>query len=357
LLFILATPMAQDDLGRASQDLVEVGLALVRETDLPSVLERVVTESRRLTGAEAGTLYLLEGDRLQFSEVQNDVLASRLGVEEMRRCLQAEPLRLDEASLAGHVARTGDILNLHDPHMIPPDRPYRFNPDVDDRCHYRTRSLLVVPLYDPSGTVLGVLQLINARDRGGQVVPFDSRHEPIIRTLALQAAVAIRNTRLEALALKDALTEAYNRRYFLARVREECLRHARTSEPLALVLVNLDRFRGIDDAAGQARGDAALREVARLLLRHSRAFTVVSRLGGDEFAVLLVGTSKSGALTYAQRIRTIIEGHPFDEGRITASLGVAAVPGDATAPDELLRVAHEAVRQAKRRGRNQVVGA
>jgi diguanylate cyclase (GGDEF)-like protein len=349
--------MAREDLGHDYQELVEIGLALVRETDLPSLLERIVTAARRVTRAEAGTLYLLEGDRLHFSAVQNDVLARRLGIEETRRRLQAEPLRLDEPSLAGHVAQTGDILNLHDPHMIPADRPYGFNREVEERCQYRTRSLLVVPLHDPSGKILGVLQLINALDRGGRVVPFDSRHEPIIRTLALQAAVAIRNTRLEALALKDSLTEAYNRRYFLARLQEECGRHPRTSEPLALVLLNLDRFHGVNERAGQPGGDAALREVARLLLRHSRAFTVVSRFGGDEFAVLLVGTPKAGALTYAERIRTVIERHPFDEGRITASLGVAAVPDDAASAEELLRVADEALAGAKQGGRNRVGGA
>jgi diguanylate cyclase (GGDEF)-like protein len=348
--------MAPDDLGRAYQELVGIGLALTRETDLPVLLERIVTESRRLTQAEAGTLYLLEGGRLHFSAVQNDVLARRIGIEEMRRCLQAEPLRLDEPSLAGHVAQTGDILNLHDPHLIPPDRPYAFNREVDDRCRYQTRSLLVVPLHDPSGAILGVLQLINARDRAGRVIPFDSRHEPIIRALALQAAVAIRNTRLEALSLKDGLTEAHNRRYFLARLQEECGRHPRTREPFALVLLNLDRFHSVNEAAGQAGGDAALREVARLLLRHSRAFTVVSRFGGDEFAVLLAGTPKPGALQYAERIRTVIERHPFDQGRITASLGVAAVPDDAGPADELLRVADEALDQARRLGGNRVAG-
>ncbi|HEV8308400.1 MAG TPA: sensor domain-containing diguanylate cyclase, partial [Methylomirabilota bacterium] len=304
--------MAGDELSRAYQDLVEIALALTRETELPILLDRILTEARRFTGAEAGTLYLLEGDRLQFSVVQNDALTRRLGADEMRRCLQVEPLRLDEPSLAGHVALTGDILNLHDPQMIPPDRPYGFNGKVDARCRYRTLSVLVLPLQDPSGKILGVLQLINALDRDGRVVPFDTRYEPLVRALALQAGVAIRNTRLEALALKDALTDVYNRRYFLARLHEECRRFPRSSEPVALVLLNLDGFRAVNEHAGQGGGDVVLRDAARLLLRHSRNFTVVSRFGGDEFAILLVDTSKAGAVTYAERIRSVFEQHPFE---------------------------------------------
>src|SRR5262245_21410691 len=232
--------MAFGDFSRAYQDLVEIGLALVRETELPLLLERILTEARRFTHAEAGTLYLLEGNTLQFAVVQNDVLAQRLGVDEMRRCLQAEPLRLGEPSLAGHVAMTGDILNLHDPHMIPPDRPYGFNPEVDDRCQYQTRSVLVVPLQDPSGRILGVLQLINAPDRQPRLIPSHPRHEPLVRSLAPQAGVATRNTRLESLSLKDGLTDVYNRRYLLARLHEEGQRFARSGGPLALILLNVD---------------------------------------------------------------------------------------------------------------------
>jgi diguanylate cyclase (GGDEF)-like protein len=347
--------MPREDLARAYQDLVHIGLAFTRETEAPLLLERILSEARRFTHAEAGTLYLLEGNTLHFSAVQNDALARRLGVEEMRRCLSAEPLRLNEASLAGHVAMTGDVLNLHDPHMIPPDRPYAFNAEVDVRCHYRTHSVLVVPLQDPSGRILGVLQLINALDPQGRVIPFDSRYEPLARALAQQAGLAIRNTRLEALALKDGLTDVYTRRYFLARLQEECQRFVRWSEPVSLVLINLDRFKALNERAGQAGGDEALRQVGRLLLKHSRNFTVLSRFGGDEFAVLLVSTPRTGATAYAERMRSVIERHAVEHGRLTASLGVASLPDDAQDADELLRAAQAALGEAKRLGGNRVV--
>jgi diguanylate cyclase (GGDEF)-like protein len=336
------------------QDLVRIGLVLTRETDLAVLLERILTEARRFTGAEAGTLYLQDGERLHFSVVQNDLLSRRLGLDEMRRALQAEPLRLDESSLAGHVARTGDVLNLHDSYMIPPDRPYDLDGRVDARLDYRTRSVLVVPLPDPSGKILGVLQLINALDRDGGVIAFDSQYEGLVRFLASQAAVALRNARLEALAIKDALTEAYNRRYLLARLEEECRRHKRTGEPVSLVFVDLDRFRSVNDGLGLAVGDALLRDVARLLIRHSRDFTVVSRCGDDEFGVLLAGTPKTGALAYAERVRQVIEQQAFPYGAVTASIGVAALPDDVATAEDLLRAGQRASRAAKGLGRNRV---
>lgn len=347
--------MPGEDLIEAYQQLVQIGLTLSRETELPLLLERILSEARRFTQAEAGTLYLLEGRQLHFAVVQNDVLARRLGEREMQRALQAEPLRLDEPSLAGHVALTGDVLNLHDPQMIPPDRPYGFNAHVDARLRYQTRSVLVVPLQEPSGKILGVLQLINARDVRGDVVPFDPRYESLVRSLALQAAVAIRNTRLETLTIKDGVTDVYNRRYFLARLQEEGRRFARTGQPASLVLLNLDRLRAIIEESGQAAGDAVLREAAQLLLKYSRSFTVVSRVGGDEFTALLAGETAAGAVAYAERLRGVIERHPFAAGRVTASFGVATFGVGTATADELLQSADEALAEAKRLGRNRVV--
>jgi diguanylate cyclase (GGDEF)-like protein len=332
---------------------VQIGITLASERDLRALLERILTEGRRFTHAEAGTLFLREGDFLHFAVVQNDRLARELGEEEMKRLLQEEPLHLRELSLAGHVAQTGDILNLHDTYMIPPDRPYGFDARVDARTNYRTQSILVVPLQDAGGNVLGVLELINALDRG-RVVPFDSQYESLVRALASQAAVAIRNARLEDLSFKDALTDVYNRRYFMVRMEEEHKRHARFNEPLSLALLDLDHFKEVNDRLGHRAGDAALRDVAQLLLKHSRSFSVVTRYGGDEFAIILVNTTKAGALTYGERIRAVLEQHTFGHGSTTVSLGVASLPDDGVSADDLVVAADRALYDAKRLGRNRV---
>lgn len=271
----------------------------------------------------------------------------------MRRRLQEQPLHLRELSLAGHVALTGDILNLHDTYMIPPDRPYAFDSRVDARLNYRTQSILVVPLQDPTGNILGVLELINAQDRG-QTVPFDSQYESLVRSLASQAAVAIRNARLEDLSFKDPLTDVYNRRYFTVRMEEEFKRHTRFHEPLSLAILDVDHFKDVNDRFGHRAGDEALRDIARLLLKHSRSFSVVTRYGGDEFAIILVNTTKTGAVTYAERVRSVVEQHPFRHGATTVSLGVACLPEHGSSAEDLIVAADRSLYDAKRLGRNRV---
>lgn len=118
---------------------------------------------------------------------------------------------------------------------------------MDARNGYRTRSILVVPLQDPSGNILGVLELINALDERGKVVVFDPDYEDLMRSLASQAAVAIRNTQLEEPSFKDGLTGVFNRRYRMLRVEEESKRHARGRQPVSLVLIDLDHFKEIND--------------------------------------------------------------------------------------------------------------
>ena len=213
-------------------------------------------------------------------------------------------------------------------------------------------SVLVVPLQEPKGEVIGVLQLVNARDETGEIVPFATELEGLVQALASQAAVAIRNARLEELSFKDPLTGVYNRRYFELRLEEEARRHTRFGEPLSLVMLDLDRFKNINDDFGHRAGDETLREAAQLIVASSRSFSIVTRFGGDEFAVLLVNTPKAGALKYAQRIKDVIERHRFAHGPLTVSVGIAALPEDVADSHDLLPAADRALYAAKRLGRN-----
>jgi two-component system, cell cycle response regulator len=121
--------------------------------------------------------------------------------------------------------------------------------------------------------------------------------------------------------------------------------------------MDLDGFTAVNDSLGHPVGDETLRDVAQILLKHSRGINVVCRYGGDEFAVLLVETSKPGASLYADRIRQVIAGYAFSHGQpITASLGIASLPDDEASTSEgLVRAADEALYTAKRAGKNQVV--
>ncbi|MEP6995006.1 MAG: HD domain-containing phosphohydrolase [Acidobacteriota bacterium] len=182
--------------------LVEVGIALSAETNREELLETILTRARRLTAADAGSLYLVwppeAPDSLRFVLAQNDSVKFQF----------AETiLPLDPSSIAGFVAQTGSVVNLPDAHDVSLQAPYRFDPDFDRRYGYRTESILAVPMTTPDARTIGVLQLINRKRRvlpdvattgfvRPEVVPFDEGNEEIARALAAQAAVAVENRRL-----------------------------------------------------------------------------------------------------------------------------------------------------------------
>jgi diguanylate cyclase (GGDEF)-like protein len=342
------------DRERLLEEFLEIAIALTTERDLYALLQRVLETARRFTQAEAGTLFLREGDHLRFAVVQNDFLQRKLGTAAMLQRLQSEPLRLTEPSLAGHVAQTGEIVNVADAYAIGVHETRALNRRFDAASEYATRSVLAIPMQDLTGSNVGVLELLNALDESGAIVPFDPDDETVVRALASQAAVAIRNARLEDLSFKDVSTELYNRRYFALRIDEEVKRHTRFSHPLSLVALNIDHFKQFNEDHGTAAGDEVLREVARLLAKHSRSFTIIARLDGDGFAALLANTPKAGAATYSQRIRGVIAAHPFPHGPITASFGVAGLPADAASAEDLIAAAQRALTDAKRLGRNRV---
>ena len=167
------------------------------------------------------------------------------------------------------------------------------------------------------------------------------------------------NARLKETSFKDEVTGLYNRRFFSLRLEEELSRYRRFNHPVSVVLLDLDGFKSVNDSLGHAVGDDTLRDMAQILMKHSRGINVVSRYGGDEFAVLLVETSKAGARLYADRIREVVAKYPFSHGKIlTASFGVASLPDDeAATAEDLFRSADEALYAAKRAGKNQVAAA
>jgi diguanylate cyclase (GGDEF)-like protein len=169
----------------------------------------------------------------------------------------------------------------------------------------------------------------------------------------------VTNARLKETSFRDEVTGLYNRRFFSLRLEEEISRFRRFNHPVSVVLLDLDGFKSVNDEFGHAVGDETLREIAQILMKHSRGINVVSRYGGDEFVILLVETSKAGARLYADRIRQVVATFPFSHGKhVTASFGVASLPDDEAANSEdLFRAADEALYAAKRAGKNQVAAA
>ena len=194
----------EQDLRRAKGEidqLNEIGIALSTQRDRESLLNLILQKSCDITDSDAGSLYLVEENdqgtkQLRFKTTQNN---------SMRLYLGESLLPLDRTSLAGYVASTGDEVHLPDVYQIPSSYPFTFNRKFDEESGYRSKSMLVVPMKDPRGEILGVIQLINCkRDprAGGRpateanVVPFPEECRALLRSLASQAAVALENIRL-----------------------------------------------------------------------------------------------------------------------------------------------------------------
>jgi diguanylate cyclase (GGDEF)-like protein len=162
------------------------------------------------------------------------------------------------------------------------------------------------------------------------------------------------------LTIIDALTDIHNKRYLLEFLDRELARSGRYARPLSLVLFDIDRFRMINEELGHLGGDFTLRELAGRIKGNVRKEELFARYGGEEFAVVLPETTRDGAVSLGERLRTVVAATPFHfEDRsyhVTISLGVATTSGDETmTPATLIRQADEKLYQAKREGRNRVV--
>jgi diguanylate cyclase (GGDEF)-like protein len=155
----------------------------------------------------------------------------------------------------------------------------------------------------------------------------------------------------------DALTGLMNRSTFLERMEQERDRSRRYPQPLSVLLLDVDNLKGINDRAGHAAGDAALRAIGEAIQRGLRAADTGCRFGGDEFAVMAPEADAAAGLVLGERIRALAEGMALPGGlRVTVSLGVScAGPAEVWTAAALLERADRALYEAKRMGRNRVV--
>ena len=185
------------DLEDRLKRLNEIGVSLSVERDLHALLERIVLESRGFTHADAGTLYLRDGDELIFEVSQNDTLPALNSGGHGKA--DVPPVSIDRGSVSGYVAVTGSPLNITDVYVEEGGLQFDGPRLYDQMTGYRTTSMLVVPMKDHEDEITGVVQLINATDPdSGDVVAFTAQDEALVQSLASQAAVAINNVRLIA---------------------------------------------------------------------------------------------------------------------------------------------------------------
>jgi diguanylate cyclase (GGDEF)-like protein len=361
----------------ASRDQLRGHLGLLGDTlssthDLDRILQVIVQTALAATGAQAGILLLVDPAQGLLVSQCGEGLAERSAETDVR-------VPLGEG-LLGSVATSGEARRGRvdrDGPMLSPGEP---------RC----RTYLAVPFGDTEETEVpaarGVLALY---DRHG-FDDFDEADVATLRTFAGQAAVALDNVRVheqaQRLSLADPLTGLSNYRYLKESMRREVARASRFGRMLAVVAVDLDRFREVNEAYGHPAGDAVLAEIARRLRAEIREVDLAFRYGGEEFVVLLPETDADGAAVLAQRVGAAVrrtpvsvaavqrppegaaqgpsegaaqrqpEGaaQPAEPARIamTVSIGIAVYPDHGATGQCLLRAADDALHAAKAAGRD-----
>lgn len=197
--------------------------------------------------------------------------------------------------------------------------------------------------------------------------PFDADEKQLLQEMMdLLSAHLLALTRVkqaQALALTDALTDIWNRRYFEQRYRDEFMRAHRYHRALAVLMIDLDGFKSYNDTYGHLTGDQVLQTVAQVLRANLRQSDVLCRYGGDEFVVLLPESDLAHALIVAEKLRLAIAAEPFPAGEnravggITVSIGVAAYTESGSDEQTILKNADNALYSAKKAGRNRIFGA
>ena len=384
--------------------LIEIGLALTIEKDIDGLLERILREAKEIADADAGSIYLKtpEGS-LRFVIVLNDSLdIYEGGTSETAVSLPEVPLENPDgtdnmANIASRCAIERQTIIVDDSYTSN-DFDFTGTRRFDEMTGYRSTSFLSVPFKNFADECIGVLQLLNAQSADGAVIPFSPQILRVIEALASQASIAIENRSLldqhdelksqlehqvetRTRELQDALArleEAHatlmemttidpvtgirNRGYFDDVFQQEVRRASRQRYDLALLLLDIDLFKNVNDTFEHLACDECLRGVAQEIdSMLNRPSDVVARYGGEEFVVILPYVSESNAVQLADQLRGDLARKVHrvngNDISITVSIGVsAAIPGEDKDCRVLIDEADEALYRAKASGRNQVCG-
>ncbi len=320
------------------------GLELVSgPAELEDLLERIVLIAEDHLPASGGASIILWDPHIQ------DFTISVTTVPKQSAEYARERVRAHGATR--WIVETRQPLVVSDIH----EDPFGANPLLQESG---LQAYAGVPLLGKT-EVLGVLYVMDRRPR-----VYSESDLAFLRTLALRASGAIVNVRLFAelkrMALKDGLTGLLNRRAFYELASEEFRRARRYQRPIAVILMDVDHFKSINDIHGHEAGDRVLKQVSERLQAGLRNQDLLARIGGEEFAILLIESQDEAATQVAERLRRSIEGlQVTGEGGVadvTASFGVGEIHPSMKDLADLLRQADQALYRAKEAGRNLVRG-
>ncbi len=310
-----------DDLGR----LYTLNQSLSESLEIDEVAQSLAVNLRKVVDYDIACLFLKNGQKVHLYTDQQKTSAflDRVSAETMRTAQQ--------------LLEKGDL----------PSGPI-----------VRKRGAEILVPLQVGKEKIGILRLIRF-----SMEVFNDYQSRILAMISTSISLAIRNAEIhqevQELASKDELTSLLNRRAFLNVVDREFKRTARYETLLALILIDIDNFKEINDGFGHLVGDKVLREISQLITKSVRDVDTVARYGGDELVVVLPKTSLQEAMIAAQRIRKRIRSALFHCGdqavRITISMGIAQCPASLIkTPEDLFRLADQALYAAKKKGRNRI---
>lgn len=175
---------------RDLRDIIQIDSEINKIQDADILLERILLEARKVVNADAGSIYVKDGDKLTIQYSQNDTLSKRLPPGE-KLIYSLFSIPIDKKTISGYVAATSEIVNIPDVYNIPSDAPFSYNTMYDQKSGYISTSNLTVPLKTAQGELLGVIQFINARGARGKVVTFTQEDEMYVTHFAANATVAL----------------------------------------------------------------------------------------------------------------------------------------------------------------------
>jgi diguanylate cyclase (GGDEF)-like protein len=318
---------------------------------LETRLEELGQERVRLQESvrRIGDTFASNLDREGLLEIVVDTALDALAADCGRASVRGRDGRLQQRVARGELSTVAGAVQAAESAALASHREEHAT--VDDK------SALAVPLAEAESpdTVIGLVTVARA-------TPFSDAERDLFDYLTRQAGVSLENVDLHELvarqAVTDELTGLFNHRRFQEVVDTEVGRSKRFDQGLGMLMLDLDDFKEINDTYGHQQGDLVLREVARVLDETSREIDEPARYGGEELAVALPQTDLQGAYNLAERVREGIEAlevRRLDGGgvlKVTASLGVAALPDCAGSKPELIAAADAALYEAKRGGKN-----
>lgn len=331
---------------RRSEELAALN-AIAKATaslDLDEVLQELVVHTRRMLAADTCAITLLDEAGATLTARAADGLGAELLVNRV--------MSLDR-SFSGEIIASPHALLWHDTRTSP--HRTLLGPK---NGHTQPASMIGVPLIAQERTIGAMIVTVERPNA------FTEDHLHFAQMVGNQATIAVENARLYAATLRlaryDPLTGLANRRYFIERLGQAVAAAARYGRPLALLVIDIDRFKTVNDTYGHLAGDAVLCAVGERLRKEMRQTDFLARYAGDELAIILPETDVAGALVLAERLRESIAAAPIPLGdehwaSVTLSIGAGAL-AEGQLADELLHAADDAMYNAKQTGRNRVCG-